>query len=89
MKMNKFFLLACALSGTKRVFFPAETKTYVFDAESEKDLKEWRESMQNVQLKLFAGDAEASVYKGLIKQSTWRLFVLLGEQFSPPAEYVR
>ena len=33
-----------------------ETKTYIFDAESEKDLKEWRETMQNVQLKLFAGD---------------------------------
>lgn len=30
----------------------------MFDAESEKDLKEWRETMQNVQLKLFAGDAE-------------------------------
>jgi Arf-GAP/SH3 domain/ANK repeat/PH domain-containing protein len=37
-----------------------QTKTYVFDAESEKDLKEWRETMQNVQLKLFAGDAEES-----------------------------
>ena len=35
---------------------PPETRTYTFDAETEKELKEWRETMQNVQLKLFAGD---------------------------------
>ena len=40
----------------------------MFDAESEKDLKEWRETMQNVQLKLFAGDAE--VGKGELIKTT-------------------
>ena len=42
-----------------------ETRTYIFDAESEKDLKEWRETMQNVQLKLFAGDGGDVVGGGM------------------------
>lgn len=40
-----------------------QTRTYIFDAESEKDLKEWRETMQNVQLKLFAGDVESTLHR--------------------------
>lgn len=35
----------------------AQTRTYAFEAEAEKDLLEWKQAMQNCQLKLFQGDS--------------------------------
>lgn len=38
-----------------------ETRTYTFDAESEKDLMDWRQTMQNCQLMLFQGEVNTGL----------------------------
>ena len=68
--LKSFSVFSCTLSFS-------ETKTYVFDAESEKDLKEWRETMQNVQLKLFAGDAEVGLQRVKSTNETLRFVCLV------------
>jgi len=47
----------------------AQNKTYAFDADSEKELLEWKQAMQNCQLKLFQGETstlqrQRSMYGG-------------------------
>eukprot|EP00731_Ephydatia_muelleri_P010938 Em0005g1524a len=38
-----------------------ETRTYTFDAESERDLMDWRQTMQNCQLMLFQGEVSTGL----------------------------
>lgn len=54
-----------AIDGRKYCFkLIAQTKTYTFDAESEKDLLEWKQAMQNCQLKLFQGETDDTLVRG-------------------------
>ena len=47
-----------------------ETRTYTFDAESEKDLMDWRQTMQNCQLMLFQGEVSTGLPQDRHKTQT-------------------
>ncbi|XP_064381820.1 arf-GAP with SH3 domain, ANK repeat and PH domain-containing protein 1-like isoform X2 [Halichondria panicea] len=50
------------IEGRKYCFkLITQTRTYTFDAESEKELQDWKQAMQNCQLKLFQGEMEGTL----------------------------